>query len=86
MKISLVAAIAVIGFASFTASANEWKAQHSNRGRSGMVTTFVAGPARITVALSRQGQGVSSVSNRETTKSKPQWHNPSRPGISVPAH
>jgi hypothetical protein len=75
-RISLLAA--VVGVAGLTASAGDLTTKTSIRGRSGVVTVVKVEPARTTIALSKQDQGVGDA-RQESAPRKYQWRNASRP-------
>ena len=82
---TLAASAALLGLAAFTVHAAELKAVNVVQGRAGMQTVLRPEVARPTVALSKQGQGVSSKSDQSRAP-KAQWYNPSRSYSNVTAH
>jgi hypothetical protein len=89
MKISQVTALAAVisMAAAFAATANEAKFESSTRGRSGFVLVPKAEPARTTIALSREGQGIGRDMPAKAEKQRHQWKNPSRgPSAAVVTH
>jgi len=88
---TIVIVVGLLGMASLTTTAAEMKVVNSIQGRAGIHTAVRAEPERPTIALSKQGKGVGTESERvsqepEREAHKAVWHNPSRQPINVTAH
>jgi len=79
-KQCLVLLTGLLGLVAMTASAGETKVVNSIQGRNGIHVAVIQVPEKVTVALSKQGQGVGTESKSETRTA---WHNPSRTLVGV---
>jgi hypothetical protein len=78
-SIQLLLVAAAIGGVGLTASAADSQTTISVRGRSGFETVTKAQPAKTTIALSKQGQGVGQETRQKAKPVRYEWRNASRP-------